>query len=229
MDTTEYTNNGYFCFKLNEDDVSASTIYVKFLDEVRVNSLELFNVVIDATGIDILYSNNISDIVKIKLMLNENDGHLYLINISEKLENLLTLNNLHKVINFYSTEEEFLFDIGISSNVNDETVLKSEFVVTNKDSTRVVFINGSLIGYEQDVEMKLFLRDAIKDGISTIELDLSKTIFIDSSAITMLINLIKDARLKGISIVTSNPNEIVKDLFEIVGFEYLLANIDNVG
>ncbi len=216
--------NGYFCFKLTEEDVAASTIYVKFLDEVRASCVELYNVVVDVDGIDVIYSNNISDLVKIKKLLLDNNGELYLINVAEKLERLFTLNNLQKVINIYATEEEFLFDIGSDDIVNDSTVLNSNFSTIEDSNSRTVLMDGSLVGYEQKEEIQAVFNDAVSSGKKMIQLDLSKTVFIDSSAMSMLVAMVKEAREEGVSITFINANEVIKDLFELTGFDSFITN-----
>lgn len=87
--------------------------------------------------------------------------------------------------------------------------VKGRFVVKNLTQVRSVL---------DELEMKQASRVAI---------DLSETIQLDSSALTILINFNKRISARSGTLVLIKPNRNISDIFSIVGFEKIIPIIES--
>jgi anti-anti-sigma factor len=87
--------------------------------------------------------------------------------------------------------------------------IKGRFVVRNLTQVRTVL---------DEIELKQPLRVAI---------DLNESIQIDSSALTILINLKKRISSRNGTLILIQPNKNISDIFSIVGFEKTIPIIES--
>lgn len=88
--------------------------------------------------------------------------------------------------------------------------IKGRFVVRNLTHVRSVF---------DELEQKM---------ASRVALDLSETIQLDSSALTILINFKKRIFARDGSLVLIQPNRNISDIFSIVGFERVIPIVESL-
>ncbi|HEX2957653.1 MAG TPA: STAS domain-containing protein [Chitinispirillaceae bacterium] len=88
--------------------------------------------------------------------------------------------------------------------------IKGRFVVKNLTQVRAAL---------DELEMKQASRVAI---------DLSETMYLDSSALTILINFKKRISSRNGTLVLIKPNKNIADIFSIVGFEKTIPIVESI-
>ena len=86
----------------------------------------------------------------------------------------------------------------------------------------IILLGG--IDYSSQEELRNGITKALStEEVREIQVDFTKTSFLDSSAIRALILLQKEAGSRGKSLVLLNCNEYMRDIFEIGGFDRMFT------
>ncbi|MDG5816103.1 STAS domain-containing protein [Chitinispirillales bacterium ANBcel5] len=74
------------------------------------------------------------------------------------------------------------------------------------------------------LEIRKLLEDTNSNPVSKkVAFDLSSTQYLDSSALQLMLNLKKRLDANGGEFAVCNPNEEIKEIFSIVGFDRIIA------
>lgn len=96
-----------------------------------------------------------------------------------------------------------------------------------KNSWDVISLSGAFIIREQH-KVKSIIDEALKKEIPKLAFNLSKTTYLDSSALGMLVKTGKDVQAKGGEFILFGPNKNLKDVFSMVHLGELLDIRDNL-
>src|SRR5881394_611065 len=95
----------------------------------------------------------------------------------------------------------------------------------DKSGVVVVGVEGQLIvGNRQELKQKVL--DALEDGSRKFVIDFSKTGYIDSSGLGVLVSLSKKIREQGGELRLANLNDDLKTLFELTKLDTLFQIAD---
>lgn len=99
------------------------------------------------------------------------------------------------------------------------------FTVTHEDGVCVVDVDGQLIvGNRQELKQRVL--DELEGGETTFVIDFSKTGYIDSSGLGVLVSLSKKIRERGGDLRLSGLNEDLRTLFELTKLDTLFTITD---
>jgi anti-anti-sigma factor len=77
-------------------------------------------------------------------------------------------------------------------------------------------------------QIRMAFDEAEKNNESFLAVDLSETTLLDSSALSVLINLNKRVAEKGGKLILLGPNQEISEMFEVVGFNKIIPVYNSI-
>jgi anti-sigma B factor antagonist len=90
-----------------------------------------------------------------------------------------------------------------------------DFTISNHSSYAVISLSGNLIEKGQAISLLEKVDDLAKDGVNKWAIDLEKLIYMNSSGLNTLIQLLTKARVSGGEAVLFNMNKKINELILI--------------
>ncbi|OGJ85891.1 MAG: hypothetical protein A2268_09955 [Candidatus Raymondbacteria bacterium RifOxyA12_full_50_37] len=193
-------------------DVSADWA-TEFMDAVSEASLTAQRRIdVDLGAILLLDSYLIGLFVRANKILHQNGGSFYLANPNEYAVQVLKRNALDQV-----------FPIAAAGNTGSEqtTAYKSGISFEKVDTLGILTVTGIIDNPEYVTELRNISAGRFS-GLKSVIVDFSKTIFVDSLFIGELVNLHRRMAGLGGSVAFSGLNDIIKELFDRLGFGLLV-------
>ena len=177
-------------------------------------------VVLDMSKTSNLFSSGLGLMIRIRKQVCENQGYIFLVNVSQKVRKILETVRLDKVFTLYATDVEF--------EISQDELFQKHI---SGGPVTFVFINGiekgayriHLSGHmtvEQDLSaIKGFAPEpAVKNHV----FDLTGLDMIDSAGAGILIKLFMGIQRRGGASVAYGVNDAIAGLFDILGIgEYV--------
>jgi anti-sigma B factor antagonist len=112
-------------------------------------------------------------------------------------------------------------------NLQEINKIKMDYLIEVKDEVLLLFLEGDLIGDNNETQLIDELSDPLYDNMLLCAVDISKIRFINSSGIGALIAILTKFRNKGGEMVLIKPSEQLKKLLIITKLNSIFTVVDN--
>ncbi|KMQ52473.1 hypothetical protein CHISP_0740 [Chitinispirillum alkaliphilum] len=169
-------------------------------------------IVLDFSKTGVLYSSGLGLLIRLRRLVHEAGGCLYLVNVRKEVINLLSTMNLDKVFQIFSTDVEFELsqDDILDRYLNHHDL---EFLFTSQIESgicRIIF-GGRMITGRDFTSCKAF---APRLGVSDYVFDLRGLELIDSQGVEILISLANKIKASRGESRVFGASELVRELIE---------------
>lgn len=183
-------------------------------------------IVLDFSKTATLYSSGLGLLIRIRRLVHEAGGHMYLVNVKPEIIQLLSTLNLDKVFNIFRTDVEFELsqnDI-LEGSFAAETNL--EFLFTSQVENQVcrIILGGRMIAGRDYSDCITF--SPVTD-ISEYVFDLGGLELIDSSGIDVLCTIAAKIKQAGGENRIFGASELIRDLIEVFDVDDLFVFFDS--
>ena len=177
-------------------------------------------VVVDLGKTNNLFSSGLGLIIRIRKLVIESKGRIFLVNVSQRIREVLETVQLHKLFTLYATDVEF--------EISQDELFKRKFA---GDAIEFVFVSRIENGVHRihlsghmTVEQDLSAFTAFKPDIAVTRhvFDLTGLDYIDSAGAGVLIKQLMDIHGRTGKSVAYGVNESIAGLIDILGLnDYL--------
>jgi anti-anti-sigma factor len=166
-----------------------------------------YRVVLDLKSVEYLNSVYLTILVRLKKRIDEKNGSVYLVNVSEKNDSLLDKLQLNAVFSIFRTYSQFSeFQSTVKNNATGDCIkLTRNITVSTVDDIRT--------------PMKKLLETDIKN----ITLDLAEVKIIDSIGVGELIRSAKTLKSRTGSIILINVNKDIGDFLRVLHLDRFIT------
>jgi anti-anti-sigma factor len=208
----------------NAVDMDSSPAIEKEIADAIARQGENGGVVVDLALTNDLYSSGIGLLIRLRKRLFESKGAIWIVNVSQKIRELLESVHLDKVFSLYATDVEF--EISQEQFTRRLGAQKFGFVFVARIEDGIFRINcsGSMTAEQNLSALSRFTRNetVVRYLFDFIGLDT-----IDSTGAAILIKLFQDIHDHGGTSYAYGANQSVAELFEILGMdEYVTLAAD---
>ncbi len=182
-------------------------------------------IVLDFSKTAMLYSSGLGLLIRIRRLVHEAGGHIYLVNVKSEMFHLLSTLNLDKVFNIFPTDVEF--------ELSQDEILEGcfaaesnlEFLFTSQVESQVcrMILGGRMIAGRDYSDCSHF--SPLTD-ISEYVFDLGGLELIDSAGIDVLCSMAQKIKLAGGENRIFGASELIRDLIEVFDVDDLFVFFD---
>jgi anti-anti-sigma factor len=182
-------------------------------------------VVLDMGATAAIYSSGLGLIIRLRKRINEENGLLFLVNVSKKIRDMLEAVHLERLFTMYATDVEF--------EISQEDMLEKQmahvctgfvFISSRENGVFRINMSGCLAAGKDLSAISSFTPDsAVKNYV----FDLTGLDTVDTAGIHVLAQLFVSIRDMGGTVVTYGGDEFVKDLMEILSLTEFVQCCEN--
>lgn len=169
--------------------------------------------VLDFTDTTIIYSSGLGLLIRLRKIITEANGEVYLVNVSKKMHETLNAMQLDKVFKIFGTDVEFIMSVGDGwkkelANSSDD------FIVVNtveNDAQRLVF-SGEMSALKDLSPMTEF---DLENSPDTLLFNFENLEIIDTYGAQLINEFMERSHNLGKKCIFYGANEMIRELFEI--------------
>ena len=182
-------------------------------EEIRPYLVDGVRLVLDLVDSGELYSSGLGFLIRIRKLVVELHGAIFIVNVNRKLRELLVSLNLDRVFRIYATDVEFELD--------NEDVWRPRFLGTDKHFVCVsqmengvgrIILSGAI---DSDADMAGLRNLSLPAGISCCTFDMSGVSMMDSYGIAELLTTFRRLAEGGCRVAIFGASSTVTGLFSL--------------
>jgi len=174
----------------------------------------------DMSRMEHLYSSAIGLMIRLQKKIQTSGGVMCLVNVSQRLREMFTTINLHKIFPIYATDVEFeISESEVWQKKLDEEKPKFMFVSKVENGICHVILSGFMTTLN---DLSGFGDSICSDKADKYIFDFSGLESMDSMAVGLLIRLLKHIGDQGWKIAAFGVSDAVMDLFMMISADELL-------
>jgi anti-anti-sigma factor len=166
-----------------------------------------YRVVLDLKSVEYLNSIYLTILVRLKKRIEERNGTVYLVNVSDRNDNLLDKLQLNAVFSIFKTYQQFS---------EFQTTVKS-----NETSDCIKLTRNITVSTVEDIRVPM--KALLEKGVKNITIDLAEVKIIDSVGVGELIRSAKTLKTRSGTVVLINVSKDISDFLRVLHLDRFIT------